>query len=165
MTTIWEQSLYNASLFAVILTITSRKHLARVSLLWPLYISKLTGMSTRKASMVFFQHKNKWKLASDHWEIGSCFLSSPLLHRMRTSRSTDQSESHDRDATQVIKHLKAAALLHNVTTHLPIIKSPIRPHLQVHYLTTSWARTIAVSTETTLFERASSKARRQELSF
>ncbi len=120
----------------------ARKHLAHVSLLMPWYLSTkiLTGMST----MMFFQHKNKWKLVPDHWETGIC--STEWRCRSHTeSRSSDQSESHERDTARVIKHLTEAALLHDVTTRPMIIKSPFRPHLQVHYLSISWARTLAVS--------------------
>ncbi len=69
---------------------------------------------------MFFQHKNKWKLVPDHWETGIC--STEWRCRSHTeSRSSDQSESHERDTTRVIKHLTEAALLHDVTTQPMII--------------------------------------------
>lgn len=52
---------------------------------------------------------------------------------------------------RVIKVLKGAASLQDMTTQPRVIKSAIRRHLQVHYLTISGVGTIAVATETAGF--------------
>lgn len=76
---------------------------------------------------------------------------------------TDQSRLHERDAAQVIQHLKGAAMFRDATTQPWVIKPAIRPHSQIHYLTILRMGTRAVSTETAPSRGFAATCERREL--